>query len=179
MSAIARRYARAAVEVAEQKGGVAAIEALSQGLAAFRAAFKQSAELREVLRNPALREQRQGALEAVIKKLGLTGETAKLVTLLADRERLSVLDEVVSETEALADERMGRVRAYVTTAIPLGDVQAQRLARALEKRFGQPVALSVKIDPSILGGLVCQVRDVTMDSSVRNQLESLRERLLA
>jgi F-type H+-transporting ATPase subunit delta len=179
MSAIARRYARAAVEVAEQKGGIPAIEALVAGLAAFRAAFKTSPELREVLRNPALREQRQVALEAVIKKLGLTAETTRVVTLLADRERLSVLDEVVAETEALADERMGRVRAYVTTAVALGDVQAQRLARALEKRFGQPVALSIKIDPGILGGLVCQVRDVTMDSSVRNQLESLRERLLA
>jgi len=179
MSAIARRYARAAVEVAEQKGGLAAVEALTQGLTAFRAAFKQSPELREILRNPALREQRQGALEAVIKKLGLTGETAKLVTLLADRERHAVLDEVGAAAAPLADERMGRARAYVTTAIALGDVQAQRLARALEKRFGQPVALSVKIDPNILGGLVVQVRDVTMDSSVKNQLESLRERLLA
>ena len=179
MSAIARRYARAAVEVADQKGGIAAIEALFAGLASFRAAFKQNTDLREVLRNPVLREQRPGALEAVMKKLGVSAEAAKLINLLAARERLAILDDVVAETEVLADERMGRVRAYVTTAVPLGDVQAQRLARALEKRFGQPVALSIKIDPSILGGLVCQVRDVTMDSSLRNQLESLRERLLA
>ncbi len=179
MSAIAKRYARAAVEVAEETSGPKGIDALAQSLAAFRVAFHASPELRETLKNPALREVRERALEAIVKKLGLSDEAARLVLLLAEKDRFELLDEVVAETEALADDRVGRARAYVTTAVALTDAQAQRLARALEKRFARPVALSVKIDPTIIGGLVCQVGDVTMDSSVKHQLETLRERLLA
>jgi F-type H+-transporting ATPase subunit delta len=179
MSALAKRYARAAVEVAEQKGGQKSVEALSSGLTVFRAAYQDSQELRDVLRNPALREQRATALGAVIKKLGVSAEAERLVLLLADRNRIDVLDEVAAEAEQLTDERLGRVRAFVTTAVALDGPRQKRLAAALAKRFGQPVALSITVDPSILGGLVCQVRDVTMDSSVRRQLETLRERLLA
>ncbi len=109
----------------------------------------------------------------------LSVEAARLVLLLAEKDRFEILEEVVAETEALADERVGRARAYVSTAIPLTDAQQQRLTRALEKRFARPVALTIDIDPSIIGGLVCRVGDVTMDSSVKHQLETLRERLLA
>jgi F-type H+-transporting ATPase subunit delta len=179
MSAVAKRYARAAVEIAEERGGLNAIDTLSQGLEAFRAAYHQSGELREVLRNPALRQEQPGALKSVAQKLGLSSEAARLVQLLAERDRILVLAEVGAETNALADERLGRARGHVTTAIPLTAVQEQRLSRALEKRFGRPVALSITVDPAIVGGLVCRVGDVTMDSSVRRQLDTLRERLLA
>jgi F-type H+-transporting ATPase subunit delta len=179
MSALAKRYARAAVETAEQKAGAKGVEALASGLTTFRGAYRDSAELRDVVRNPALREQRATALGAVIKKLGVSAEAQRLVLLLAERDRIDVLDEVVSETQQLTDERLGRARAFVTSAVALTAAQEKRLAAALEKRFGQPVALSISVDPSIMGGLVCQVRDVTMDSSVRRQLETLRERLLA
>jgi F-type H+-transporting ATPase subunit delta len=196
MSAIARRYARAAIEVALAKGGAPggisgsaastvpkdatdAIEALARGLDVLRRAYDASSELREVLRNPALRENRGPALQAVLQNLAVTPETARLVMLLAERERFDILDELVAEVNALADEHLGRARAYVTTAIALAPAQQQRLARALEKRFGLPVALTIEVDPTIIGGLVCRVGDVTMDSSIRHQLESVRARLLA
>ena len=179
MSAVAKRYARAAVRAAEEKGGTEAILALAEGLEAVRAALAASPELHEVLHNPALEEQRGAVLAAVLRKLGTAEHAARLVQLLAERHRIDILADVVLETQAIADERVGRLRARVVSAMPLREPALTRLTRALEKRFGLPVLVDLHVDPSLLGGLVCQVGDLTLDNSVKRQLESLKERLLA
>lgn len=179
MTAVARRYAAAAVAVAEAAGGLAAVDALARDLDSFHSTYRASSELRDLLCNPVLRSAREPALQALVQKMGLSREVGRLVLLLARRARLGVLSEVVAETQAAADVRSGRARAHVTTVAALTPAQEQRLVQLLEKRFGCPVVLSVTIDAGILGGLICRVGDVTMDSSMHRQLELLRERLLA
>ena len=177
MSAVARRYARAAVGAAREKGGAKDIEALSIGLKTFCELLRTSRELFELLMNPALHDHQEATLRAVLVKLGLSAETVGLVRLLADRRRIDLIDDVVREVEAIADEGAGRVRAYVTSPMSLTEAQTARIAAALERRLGRSVVVSVDIDPELLGGLVCHVGDLTLDSSVRRQLVLLREQL--
>lgn len=179
MSAVARRYAKAVVEAAADKGGAAAVEKLAADLKSFSHLYDQSSELRELLENPALKNEREKVLGAVLGKLALSAEAAQLVRLLAERDRVGVLAEVAREVEAEADERGGRVRAYVASAMALGDAHVQRLNKALEKRFRRPVAVSITVEPELLGGLVVRVGDVTLDTSLKRQLERLRERVAA
>lgn len=177
MSAVAKRYARAAVAAVEETGG--SIDALSRGLFDFASAYDASDELREVLVNPALHDYRTQVLEAVFKQLEAPQTVANLVRLLADNHRLDVLRDIAREVEGIADARADRLRAEVVSAIELNDEQRDRITRALETRFGRKVAVRVSVDPEILGGLVCHVGDVTLDSSLRRQLERLHEQLEA
>ncbi len=178
MSAAAgKRYARAAVEAAMGNGGVAAVQKLSEGLGQFREAYAQSSELREVLSNPALKDVRESILRAILGKLDASTETANLVLLLAENDRVSALDDVAKDINSIADEKAGRLRALVKSAIALDSAQEGRIAKALEKRLGQPVTVATELDPSLLGGLVCQVGDLTFDSSIKRQLEIVRDKL--
>ena len=177
MTAIARRYARAGVEAAHESGGAAAVEALADGLRHFSAAFLDSEELRELLNNPALEQERSRVLELVLEKLDVSKEVRGLVRLLSGLGRVGILEAVAAEVEEAADELAGRARAHVTSAIALTDSQKQRIAKALEGRLGRKVVVSVHVDSQLLGGLVCQVGDLTLDSSLRRQLEVLREQL--
>lgn len=179
MSAVAKRYARAAVDVANEQKGTAGVEQLAAGLTTFQQAFDASQDLKEVLLNPALSSTRQAALQKVLASLKVEGQAARLVDVLVQNDRIEILPDVVTEVVAIADEQVGRVRAQVTCATELSDAQVQRLVRALEKRFGQKVVVEVAQDAQLLGGLVVQVGDVTLDSSLRRQLTLLRERLLA
>jgi len=172
MTAVAKRYARAAVESAP-----AEVEALLASLRALAQARGESPALRELLGNPSLRNQRQAVLGNVLAQLGLATSARHFVLVLSEQDRLNLLDEVIDEIEALADVRASRLRAHVTSAIALSEAQCERTSRALEKRFGKPVELEVHVEPEILGGLICQVGDTTLDSSVRHHLEQLRERL--
>jgi F-type H+-transporting ATPase subunit delta len=107
----------------------------------------------------------------------VSDQVTGLIRLLAERGRIGILDSVAAEVEGIADERAGRLRAHVSTALALTDSQKERVGKALEKRLGQIVVVTVHVDPELLGGLVCRVGDLTLDSSVRRQLEILREKL--
>lgn len=178
MSAVARRYARAVVEAVLEQGTLADADALAETLRRFAESYNGSVELQELLHNPALKAERERTLAAVLTKLGVVDQGAKLVAMLSARDRMDVLHDVVLEVESLADEKAGRVRAYVTSAVALTAAQSARVAKALEARFKKPVVVVVEVLPELLGGLICRVGDLTFDTSVRRQLKVLQATLL-
>jgi F-type H+-transporting ATPase subunit delta len=177
MSAVARRYAKAAVEAALERGGESELEALALGMHLFADAYKASPDLKELVRNPALAAQRSEVLRQIGQSLTPSALTTQVVLLLADNERIDELVEVALALKAMADERLARVRAHVVTAVALSTAQQERLASALAKRVGRPVVLEVEVDPSLIGGLVCKVGSATIDTSVRHELVLMGERL--
>ena len=106
-----------------------------------------------------------------------------LVLVLARRQRLGLLPDLLSWFDQLADRAQGVRRFTVTTAAPLTDEQRARLrqrlagAGAAAAGSGPEVQLSEELDPSLLGGLVVRQGDIIQDYSVRARLEALRDRL--
>lgn len=177
MSGVARRYAVAAVEAAREQGGEEAIKSMAEGLRTFANAYAESADLQELVNNPAFERERAETLQRVGEALELPPLVRSAVLAINNNERMGIIEEIAAEVEEVADQELGRARAHVTSAIELSDAKRQRLVKALEKRLSRPVILDLNIDPAILGGLVVKVGSVTIDSSIRRQLEVLSERL--
>lgn len=173
---LARRYARAILDVGLSKGNH---EQLGQELDDLSAAYAGSRDLSEALTNPAFpRAQRRSVLEAIVQRVGASRETRNFTLLLFDRERLPYLPAIARELRAMVDEKVGRVRASVTSARPLSADHIQAIQQALEKATGRKVLLDKGEDPALLGGVVAKVGDVVYDGSVRTQLELMRESIL-
>jgi len=68
--------------------------------------------------------------------------------------------------------------ARVTSAVPLTAEEQARLRARLGRRFGRELALTITVNPRILGGLIVQVGDVVIDGSLAGKLDTLQERLL-
>ncbi len=172
---IARRYARALFGLAEETGRVGP---WLDGLDALESAIADSAELRDALANPVYaREERRALAGELARALRLDEEPRNLMLLLADRGRLESLLGVVDHFRALADQKLGRVRARVISAVPLDEAAAGEIAGKLAKAARAEVILDRAVDPSILGGAIAQVGRFTYDGSVRTQLEELRRSL--
>jgi F-type H+-transporting ATPase subunit delta len=103
---------------------------------------------------------------------------ANFINILADRNRLPILDEIIKEYRRLMDKRLGIVRARVTTARTLDSVQRQELLQRLELVTGKQVRMEVAIDPSLIGGVVAQVGSTIYDGSVRQQLHAFKTRIV-
>jgi len=171
-SAIARRYAKALFSLAADSGR---IEQWSEGLQAVRAALAGSPELREALGSPTYdRDHRRGVVAALAKSQGFPGEVENLLFLLADRNRMAYLPAIADHFRDLADARLGRVRARVTSAVPLSAAEARQIADKLALATKGQVLLETAVDPSLMGGVVAQVGSLVYDGSVRSQLEELR-----
>ncbi len=172
---IARRYAKALFDLAVEQGKV---EAWAQALATLQQAVESSAELSDVLVNPIYtREQRRAISGKLATALKLDPEPANLLYLLGDRNRLAYLEAVVGVFRDLADQKLGRLRARIVSAVPLETLDAQAIADRLARATRAQVILDRSVDPDLLGGVVAQVGGLTYDGSVRSQLEELRRAL--
>jgi F-type H+-transporting ATPase subunit delta len=172
---IARRYAKALFSLAVEKGR---IEPWTDHLVALGQAIDTSSELSDVLQNPAYtRETRAAVVGSLATAMKLDAEPAALLQLLGERNRLSGLSAIVTAFRELADVELGRLRARVTSAVPLDDAAITAIAGKLSAATQKQVLVERAIDPDILGGVVAQVGSVVYDGSLRTQLEDLRTTL--
>jgi len=175
IASVARRYARALLEVGAE---TSSIDAFGAELARVAAAMHVAPELRDLLTNPAFsREQRHAALEAVAGPLALSLSVRNLVKLLIDRNRAAQLSDIARIYGELADELAGRARAHVWTAAPLPPELASSLEKALSGAVKRQVTVETSVDSSLLGGAVAQVGSFLFDGSVKGRLKELRREL--
>lgn len=170
--AIARRYAQAYFDLAEEAG---AVDAWGRELSRVAEALGDP-QVARVLANPRLRGAQRASLAAELLE-GATPQAGNLVRLLIERGRIGALPLVVTHYRRLADRASGVVRAEVITAVPVSSAEAERIKSTLSDRLGGAVETTVAQDPSILGGLVIRVGDRVIDGSVRTRLQQLRTAL--
>ena len=175
---VIKRYARALLSLCEAQGNA---EEITADLQRFVAAYDGSDELRVVVRNPVLPlEVKRATVDAVIRSLSLAPLARNFITLLLDRHRLTFLPAISAEIKHRIDMKAGRLRAEVTSAMPLSETELERATQALRKISGsQNVIVETRVDPAIIGGLVTRIGNVVLDGSVRNQIEGMRDHLLA
>ena len=175
VASVARRYARALLSLGLDEGRH---EQFGDELDTVLQALDQSPEASVLLRNPGYTpEQRQGAVAALASALKLSPMVVSFLRLLVDRQRIAGLPEIGRAYRALLDVKVGRVRATVTSAVPLSDQETARLRETIEKMTGRTIVLDTRTDPSIIGGVVTQVGATQFDGSLRTQLERMREAL--
>jgi F-type H+-transporting ATPase subunit delta len=177
MSAVGRRYAKALLDLAREQGQ---LDAVLEDVGSLSGAWKESPELREIVRNPVVpKPALKSAVDAVMEKLGVSKLVRNTVKLLADKGRLPQLEDVLRALEELAEAETGRVRVEVTSAKPLSDAYYTKLTEKLQRVTDRQVVLVKKQDPSLIGGVVTRVGDQVFDGSLSNRLSELRETLLA
>ncbi len=172
-NAIARRYAKALVQLGAEEG---AVEKFNAELAAFNTTLADNPALGSVLKSPAYGiEAKREILKEVIGKLALSGTVANFVQLLLDRSRLGFLPEIAESFSTFADELSGVIRPTLASGLPLAEGQVEEIRAALEKSTGKKVHLKVEVDPSLIGGVVTKIGDKLFDGSVRTQLNRIED----
>jgi F-type H+-transporting ATPase subunit delta len=173
---VARRYARALLQLV---GDGAGLEKVQRQLSGLAQAIIQIPELKELVVNPAYsRAERTTVLESVANSLGETEpQLLNFLRLLVQRDRIALLPDIARLFRDMADAVAGRVRGRVSSAVPLSEESVRNLTRALERVTQSRVELESDVDPALLGGLTARVGSMVYDASLRQQLEQLRRDL--
>jgi F-type H+-transporting ATPase subunit delta len=169
---LAGRYANAVFELAQEQGKV---DRVAEDFAALKAAIAQVPEFARLVKSPLFsREDQARALKPVAEKMGLDGLSLKFLLILADKRRLFALDHVMAAYDRLLARLKGEVQAEVTSAHALSPAQTAELKSVLKEKLGREPRLDIKVDPTLLGGLVVKVGSRMIDSSLRTKLAGLR-----
>jgi F-type H+-transporting ATPase subunit delta len=177
--AIARPYAKAIFDVAVAGGKLAE---WSTALNAA-AAVVQDAGAKRVLADPstdaAKRAEFIGAVAAGIHGAALlaSSDGKGLLALLAENDRIAALPEIAAQFDALKSQAENKVKVTLTSAVPVEGELAGQITKALERRLGRAVELTLTVDPAMLGGAIIRADDMVIDGSVRTRLQRLTETL--
>ncbi len=177
-SVVVNRYANALADVVvSPSAGIEAPVAIEQ-LKSFGAVVEGSLELRIVLASPAVSSARK---RLVIRRLADTMNLHRVIKnfllVLTDHRRAGALKEVIDAFDIVLDERLGYLRAEVSSASELAGPQKDQLALELARLASSKVRMKFSLDPSLIGGVTAKVGSKVYDGSVRGQLAVLRQRL--
>lgn len=172
VSGIAGRYASALFELATEAN---ALDKVGDALDRFLALLNGSEDLERLVRNPVFTADEQvAALEAVLKKAKIDGLAANFLKLVAAKRRLFAVRGMIAGYKALLAEKQGIVAAEVTVAAPLSDKNRAAVLEALEAQAGKKIALTEKVDPAIIGGLVVKMGSRMIDASLKTKLNAMK-----
>ena len=173
MEEIARVYAEALFEVAQDKGK---LDEIHDQLGQVADAIAENRDLQVFLFSPyfSSAEKRDGIHRAVS---GAEEELTNFLELLAEKHRMPVIHRIRRDFDALWREERKLLPVHVTSAVELDDEVVRSLGDRISEKTGRRVDLTARVEPDIIGGIVLRVGNSILDASIRNRLEQLRRQV--
>lgn len=123
------------------------------------------------------KQEKRNFIDKVFSKL-CSHNLVNFMKLLIDKGRISYLEEILNYYITLADEKLGILRATVTSAKPLSKEDLQKIQKALEKKTDKSVILNNRMDPSLIAGIKVTVGNKVTDITMSTKIETMRNALL-
>jgi F-type H+-transporting ATPase subunit delta len=166
------RYATALFELAEESGR---IDAVAKDLSSLAEIMSESEDLSRLVSSPAIsRDDQSKAMAAVLEKAGADDLVKKFIGVVAGNGRLFALPAIIERFMADLAARRGEVSAEVVSAVSLDGKLENEVRSAIAKVAGSDkISLSMRVDPSLIGGLVVRVGSRMIDTSIKTKLNRL------
>ena len=170
LKTLARPYARAAFEHADEKGKLADWGTRLLEIAAVCA----DAKIASVLSSPEKSAEQRAGL--IIDLLGnLEPDMVNFVGAMAEQNRLGLMQEVAALFQAMKAQREQTVDVVIHSAFELTGEQQTQLEQSLKNTLKRQVNLACDVDASLIGGVRINAGDTVIDASVRGRLTKLAE----
>jgi F-type H+-transporting ATPase subunit O len=163
-----------------------ALESTGKALSALNGLFKKDAKLPAILAAPTLSASDKSAVIGEhLKHMGPGADKEKILRsfmdTLAEHNRLGLLPGVAEKFDTLMGAHRGEVELVVTSASQLDNKTLSRLESAVAKSEyagqGKKLKVTNKVNPDVLGGLIVEIGDRTIDLSVSSKIAKMNKLL--
>lgn len=143
----------------------------------IRNVFAAQPDVERFLRNPTISKREK---EPVLQKAfaNCTEPVRNLFGVLNQNNRLQLFRSVAAVYRDLRDGQAGRVRILVKSAVELKNDQIEKLKTQLQKSLQKTPIIESIIEPDLIGGLIIQIGDRVIDTSIRTRIQTLRAQLM-
>jgi F-type H+-transporting ATPase subunit delta len=172
VSGMAGRYATALFELALEEHS---IDSVKSDLDRFDALLNESPDLQRLVRSPVFTaEEQTKALSAVLEKAGIGGLASRFLQVVSSNRRLFAVRDMIRDFRRLVAQHKGETSATITVAEQPSDAHLAAIKDALKAVTKKDVQIDVKVDPSIIGGLVVKLGSRMVDTSLRTKLNAIK-----
>jgi F-type H+-transporting ATPase subunit delta len=169
---LAGRYAGALYDLTVEAKST---DAVTADLTAVKSLISENDDMAMLVSSPAYsRVEQSKAAQAVLTAAKANPLTVKFVGAVAENGRLFALPQII---QAFIDEvarRNGQVSAEVVSAVALDAKRQESVEETVSQIAGSKnISLSLRVDPSLIGGLVVRIGSRLIDTSLKTKLNRL------
>jgi len=173
---VAVTYARSLLELAQERK---LAEPIGEELAGIGEILTAQPTFMSFLRDPGISNEERIATVDKVLKPRVNPLLANFLGVLANHNRLGILDQVAAAYENLLDEILGKIEVDVTVSQKLSSDELEKVRQKVSAALKKDAVVHQYVDDSIIGGMILRVGDQLIDASVRSQLESMKRKFLA
>ena len=172
----ASRYSLALYELAEENKYVKEIEEQSFALIKL---IDNSKDFESIIKNPThKREDQINVINEISKLYNLNNLLKNFLCFLVEKRRLFFLRNILGNLMDICSQKRGEVKARLVSSKKLTNEEVNKIKDELSKDFTNKVKLDYKYDPSLIGGLIIQVGSVMIDTSIKNKLKQIENKMI-
>jgi F-type H+-transporting ATPase subunit delta len=169
--AVAYRYAKSLIELAEEKG---ITETIQKDMKLFDQVCNENRSFELALKSPVIKHLKKLSILKEIFKDKINPMTLSIFTIITQKNRESILPTLATEYLRQYDILKNNLTAEVTTVSELTDSQRIEFRELVSKATGKNVNLKEKVNVDLIGGYVLRVGDKQIDTSVKRKLNDLK-----
>ena len=172
----AERYSLALFELSEENSLLTQIE--DQSLSMINL-INQSDDFSKLIRDPTINQ------EDLLKVINKISESYKFETLfknflnfLIQKRRFFYVENILKSFIETCSRKRGEIKAELRSAKNLSNDEITEIKELLTKNFNSRINLNYKYDESLIGGLIVQVGSTMVDTSIKNKLQQIENKMI-
>ena len=172
----AERYSLALFELSEEKNILNQIEEQSLSILNL---INQSRDFFTIIKDPTIS---QDDLSKVVNKLaennGFDDLLKNFLNFLIQKRRFFFIERILKSFIEICSKKRGELIAELKSAKKLSSDEIKKITDELSTNFSSKIKLNYKHDESLIGGLVVQVGSTMVDTSIKNKLQQIENRMI-
>jgi len=172
----AERYSLALYELANESSLLKQVEDQSLSILDL---ISSSKDFFNLIKDPTSSQQ---DLLKVINNISENNKFENLLknflSFLITKRRFFYVEQILKSFIETCSKKRGELKAELKSAKELSSEEITKITDELTQNFSSKIKLNYKYDKSLIGGLVVQVGSTMVDTSIKNKLQQIENRMI-
>ena len=172
----AERYSLALFELSQENNLLGQVEDQSSSVLNL---INKSEDFSNLIKDPTINPEN---LSKVINKIAENNKFETLfknfLNFLIQKRRFFFIERILKSFIEICSKKRGELKAELKSAKELSNDEITKITEELTKNFSSKIKLNYKYDKSLIGGLVLQVGSTMVNTSIKNKLQQIENRMI-
>jgi len=172
----AKSYSQALYELATEEKNLNDVEEHAVSIIKL---ISQSEDFNSLIKDPTNKQDDQlNSINIIFEKFNLNNLLKKFLNFLVVKRRFFYVEIILKDFVMICSKNRGEISAQLTVAKELNANEINKIKDELSQNFGSNVKLNYTYDPDLIGGLIMQVESVMIDTSIKNKLQKIENKMI-
>ena len=172
----AKSYSQALFELSSEEKNLDDIE---KNVTSVLKLINESKDFNSLIKDPTNKQEDQlNVINLIFEKFNLNNLLKKFLNFLVMKRRFFYVEKILKDFVMICSKNRGEISAKLTVAKELNKNEINKIKDELTQNFGSNVKLNYNYDPDLIGGLIMQVESVMIDTSIKNKLQQIENKMI-